>query len=260
VLALLRRDLAVGRSYRVGLAVDLLFGLLNMAVFYFISRTLRPASGESLAGASSYFAYVAVGVAIVTVIGSTSVLLARNVREEQLTGTLEALAAAPVSAAETALGLAGYPFVGAVARAAIYVVGADLVFGLGLSSPDWLGFLIVLTAALAMIAALGMAMGALVLLVKRAEGLLAMITFALGFLGGAYFPRGRLPGVLEAVSEVTPTRFAFDGARSALIQGHGWGGDVLALLAIGAVGLPLAVAAFAAALELARRRGTLARY
>jgi len=260
MLALVRRDVAIRRSYRLAILGDLLGGLVSLAIFYFVSRTLRPVAGESLAGAPNYFAYVAVGVAIVTVTASASVLLARSVREEQLTGTLEMLASAPLRAAETALGMAGYPFVAAVLRAAIYVIAADVVFGLGVDHPDWLGFAAVLTSALAVIAAIGVAMAALVLIVQRGEAILALVAFGLGFLGGAYFPRSRLPGALEALGSITPTRFAFDGGRSALIQGQGWGDDVLVLLGMGAVGLPLAIALFSGALAYARRRGTLAQY
>ncbi len=111
-----------------------------------------------------------------------------------------------------------------------------------------------------MLVAIGVAMAAIVLVVKRAETLLALTAFALGFLAGAYFPRSTLPGPLEAIGSVLPTRFAFDGARSALFQGDGWGDEVLVLLAMGAVGLVAAMGLFVAGLAITRRRGTLARY
>lgn len=260
IRALVRRDAQVERTYGLGWIGDVLFGLLSMAIFYFISKTLRPAPGADLGGAPSYFAYAAVGIALVSVTASASILLARRVREEQLTGTLEALAAAPVTATETALGLAGFPFMRATVRAAIYVVGADVLLGLGLTDPDWLGFVVVIAAAIAVIVSIGIAMAAVVLVIKRAEVLMTLLVFGLGFLGGGYFPRSKLPGALETLGSAVPTRYAFDGARSALIHGGGWGDDVLVLLGMGAVGLPVAIGLFAAAFEFSRRRGTLARY
>jgi ABC-2 type transport system permease protein len=260
VLAIVRRDLLVGRAYRIALVADLLFGLLNLALYYFISEALGSPEDAALGGAPSYFAFAAIGVVIVTVIGSASIGLARRVREEQLTGTLETLVAQPVSVLELALGLAGYPFLLAVARAGFYIVAAEVLIGLGLSDPDWAGFVIVLLASTGVLVAIGVAMTALVLILKRAETLLALISFALGFLGGAYFPRSELPPTLEAIGAVLPTRFAFDGARDALLRGEGWEGDALVLLAMGVVGLPAAIALFVAALGIGRRRGTLAQY
>ncbi len=121
----------MGRAYWISLVADLLFGLLNVAIYYFISETVGRPSDGSLGGAPTFFAFAAVGVAIVSVIGSASVGLARRVREEQLTGTLEAVVIQPLSATELAVGLAGYPFLLAVARAAVYIVSADVIIGLG---------------------------------------------------------------------------------------------------------------------------------
>src|SRR4051794_2471794 len=87
IRALVRRDALVDRTYGLGWIGDLLFGFLSLAIFYFISNTLKPAPGSDLGGAPSYFAYAAVGIALVSVTASASILLARRVREEQLTGT-----------------------------------------------------------------------------------------------------------------------------------------------------------------------------
>ncbi len=260
MLALVRRDLMVAQAYRLALAADLLFGLLNLAIYYFISESVGEPSHSSLDGAPSFFSYAAIGVALVTVIGGAGVGLARRVREEQLTGTLETLVAEPVSTAELALGLAGYPFLLALARGGVYVVAADLVVGLGLTNPDWIGFVVVLMASAGVLVAIGVAMAAVVLVVRRAEPVLTVVSFGLGFLGGAYFPRSSLPPLLEAIGSVTPTRFMFDSARDALLQGGGWADDALILVALGALALPLATALFKGALSRSRRHGTLARY
>ena len=59
---------------------------------------------------------------------------------------------------------------------------------------------------------------------------------------------------------VFPTRHIFDGTRTALFEGGGWGSEALSLVGFSAVCLPLALWLFAAALDAARRRGTLAEY
>jgi ABC-2 type transport system permease protein len=260
VAAFVRRDFAIRRSYRLAVALDAVFGFLSLAVYLFISRTFGDVATADLSGAPSYFAFAAVGVALTTVVQAASAGIAGTVREEQLTGTLEALTAQPVTAAETAFGLAGFPFLFAAGRAAAYLVIAFLVLGVDISGASWVGFVVVLMAAGVALSAIGVALAALVVVVKRSQALVGVVTFALGFLGGAFFPIDVFPGWLQPLAAATPTRFAFDGVRDALFTGGGWGGDALALAAFSAAATPLALAAFAGALALARRHASLGTY
>jgi ABC-type multidrug transport system permease subunit len=260
MLALVRRDFQVTRSYRLPFVLDLVYGFINLLVYFFISRTFEGAQTANLAPAPSYFAFVSVGIAITVVIGAASAGLAARIREEQLTGTLEALMAQPLTATEVALGLAGFPFLFAVVRAAFYILIAGTLFGLPLGNTDWLGFVLCLTAAGVALSALGVLVGSLVLVVKRGELLAGMIPFAMGLVSGAFFPVSVLPGWLEAFGQIVPTRFAFDGLRAAVFEGTGWGADTVALTLFAAVGLPLAILVFSKALVHGRRTGTLGQY
>src|SRR2546423_13376749 len=102
--ALLLRDYRVRNSYRFTIALDLFVGILDIIVYYFISKTFKGASSASLGGAPSYFAFALVGIAITAVVQATAQGVGYRLREEQLTGTLEALVAQPITAPETALG------------------------------------------------------------------------------------------------------------------------------------------------------------
>jgi ABC-2 type transport system permease protein len=212
----------------------------------------------NLAGAPSYFSFAAVGVALSLVIQTAAARLAYRVREEQLTGALEILAAQPTTAAELAFGLAGFHFGFAIARAVFYLLIAGYALDAGFEHADWPGFVAVLSATGLAMAAVGIAIAAAVLVLKRAEFVGGLVTLALALLGGAYFPVSTLPGWLEPVSKVLPTTFAFDGVRAALYRGTGWVTPTLELLAFSVVALPLAVAIFAAGLGVARSRGSFA--
>ena len=102
------RDLAITRSYRFALFLDFVLAVLDLCVYYYISKSL-PRRRRTLDGAPSYFAFVAVGLTVTVVISSASAQLAQRVREEQLTGTLEALVSSPSSRHELALRLGGLP-------------------------------------------------------------------------------------------------------------------------------------------------------
>src|SRR4051812_16673003 len=110
MLALIRRDVQITRSYRLTFVMDIVFAFLNLAVFFYISRTFNNAPTVDLNGAPTYFAFAAVGIALTSVIETASVGLGRRVREEQLIGTLEALMTQPITLVEFSFGIAGFPF------------------------------------------------------------------------------------------------------------------------------------------------------
>src|SRR4029450_2981798 len=109
-------------------------------------------------------------------------------------------------------------------RAAFYLLPSGLFFGVSFSQTDWVGFVTVLIASGAALASIGVLLGALVLVMKRGEVLTGAITFAMGLVSGAFFPIDVLPGWLQAIGSIVPTRFAYDGLRSGVFEGGGGGG------------------------------------
>ena len=219
----MRRDFAISRAYRLAFAMDLAFGVIDLAFYYFISKTFEGAVTQDLGGAPSYFAFVTVGLAITVVIGATSAQLAQRVREEQLTGTLEAVVSQPLSPAELALGMGALPFVGSVVRAAFYLVVATALLGADFSQADWLGFVVVLLATAAALSGLGVAMGALVLVVKRGVTAVSLVTFAMGLLGGAFFPVSVLPELVAAPELAGPDAVRLRRTARRALPGRGLG-------------------------------------
>jgi ABC-2 type transport system permease protein len=260
LLAILLRDYLVRRSYRGALMTDFLFGAVNILIYYFISKTFEGAATADLSGAPSYFDFAAVGIVVTMVITAAASGMARRMREEQLTGTLELLVAQPIRTAELFAGLGALPFLLAGVRALIYLVLAALLLDLATSQANWLGVGTVLLATGAAMSALGMVAGSVVLVVKRGEIVIAGLLTAMALVSGAFFPIEVLPSWLQPLGDVVPTRFAYDGLRTALFTGHGWEDDVLMLLAFAAVCIPAAVWLGGRALDFTRRRGSLSQY
>jgi ABC-2 type transport system permease protein len=258
--AIARRDFLVFRSYRLSLAYSTLFGVLDLGVYFFISKTFGGVGSASLQGAPTYFAFAAVGLIIGAVVSSTSVSVGSRLREEQLTGTLEALTTQPLTPLDLCLGLVAFPFIFASLNAALFLVVASFWMDLDVSHTSWPGVAATLIAAAFALAPLGIVAGAVVLLLKRGVVIVGGLVYAMAILGGSVFPISVLPDWLEWVGRTMPARFAFDGTRAALFEGHGWGNDALVLLTFGAVLAPLALAAFALALRRAKKAGTISEY
>jgi ABC-type multidrug transport system permease subunit len=257
VLALVRRDLAQRRIVKFALALDLVFGGLNLVVFQFIGRVVRHPAPGLVTQAGGYFSFASVGIAFILVIQTATAVMTRQVREEQHSGTFELVVAQPVGVGPLALGLAGFPFLFATLRALAYLLLAAAL-GLSSSHANWAGVVIVLLAAAPSVAAIGIVLAGLALMVDRGDVLARFVAFGLGFLSGAYFPVSEFTPAVRAASDALPTRIALDGLRAAL-AGRPWWPAAAALVAFGLITLPAAVAVFAGSLRSASRRGRLTR-
>jgi len=260
VAALVRRDRLIAMSYRLSFLLELFHGIVGLALYYFISRTFEGFSSSDLGPAPTYFAYAAVGIVMGGVLDATSTSVGYRIREEQVTGTLEAVSTAPVTPIELCLGLMGFPFIFASARAAFYLVVAAILMGLDVGNTSWIGIVLVFLATGVAMAPIGILAGAAVLVMKRGQLISATIVYLMSILAGMVFPITVLPDALQALSALIPLRYAFDGARQALFTGSGWEDDVLALIAFAVVLWPLSVFLFGKAALWARRAGSLSEY
>ena len=260
VKAIARRDFLVARSYRLPFLLDTFFGVLDLTIYFFISKTFEGTTSVPLHGAPNYFAFAAVGLILGAVIDATAVSVASRLREEQLTGTLEAVANQPVTPLALCLGLVSFPFAYASVRASLYLVVAGFWMDLDVSRTSWVGVGAMLLAAAVSLAPIGIVAGAVVLLIKRGVVIVGALVAAMAILAGGLFPIAVLPDWLEWLGRAMPIRFAFDGVRAALFTGEGWVDDAVALLAFGAALAPVALGAFTLALRHAKRAGTISEY
>jgi ABC-2 type transport system permease protein len=259
VAALARRDFELARSYRLALAFDLAWGVINLLVYYFISKIVQPSEAD-LSGAPSYFAFAVAGIVMSLVVYASSSEIAYRLRDEQLTGTLEILLAQPVRSSELAAGLTSFPLGFAVVRATVYLAIAAAALDLDAANADWVGAVVLLVVAGLAFAPIGILTAAATIIFKRGASISGAIVFAMVFVSGALFPTEVLPDWVQSLGRVMPTTFAFDGLRDALFVGHGWSGDALALLVFALVATPCSIWLLSVALARAKQTGTLSQY
>src|SRR5215207_947453 len=189
--AFLRRDFRISISYRASFALEMLYALFFLALFYYLSQVVNEAEFSSRQGLSGgYFGYAAVGLALLTIVQVSMSSFSLKLREEQTTGTFEALIATPASPSLIVLASAVYDLLRATLSGLVLIGAAVAIFGLRLEvTPASIGTAAVaLVGCLGLFVSLGVGVAAFTVVIKRTTGLLGMVVTGLALLGGVYFP------------------------------------------------------------------------
>jgi ABC-2 type transport system permease protein len=261
--AFVRRDAASELSYRLPFALDLASTALSLALFFYLGRFIDRTglTGEVGVG-TNYFSFLITGLLLLTVAGTALGAFAGRVREDQVTGTFEALLAAPISPSVIIAGSGAYAVLRQAAELVVSVALAVIVFGVR-PQLGWEAAVVVLVALpafLVFFAAAGIAIAALTVVVKKVTAVLGLVTSGLALLGGVYYPVSVLPQPLEAVAQVIPFTWGAEVVRAGLFEGELRTGRLIGLVVAAAVALPVSLWLFDRAIARAKRSGTLAQY
>ena len=264
VPAFMRRDLLVLLSYRTAFASDLLFILIQAAMFGFVAKLIDPSKLPEYGGVrAGYFEFVMIGVIITTVSGLLLQRVSTAIRQEQMIGTLESLLVSPTSATTVQAGSIAFDLFFIPIRMAVLLVVAWLTLGLAFDASGVMPSLVLLSAFVPFVWGLGLVTAAAIVTFRRGMGLLGVFMSILGLASGAFFPLSLLPDWLQRLAEANPVAIVLEGTREALIGGAGWdavGTNVLLLGAVSVLAVVGGVKAFRAALAREHRRGTLGLY
>jgi ABC-2 type transport system permease protein len=261
--AFLRRDLAVDVSYRATFALQLVSSLFLLALFFYLSRVIDQAEFSASQHLSSgYFGYAAVGLGLLQIVQVSLGSFSRKLRDEQTTGTFEALMSTPASPSLIILSSAAYDLLRATFDGLLLIAAAIVIFGLDIDAGVG-GLTVAVVAMLGCIglfASIGVVVAAFTVIFKRGTAFLGVVVTALALLGGVYFPIEVMPEPLETVARAIPFTWGLDVVRAALLGGEVDPAKLGGLFASVAVLMPLALLGFRASLWRARRTGTLAQY
>ncbi len=260
--AFVRRDFVTARSYRLPFLLNLATSLFVLVVLYeggkLIDRAPHPAEADLGRG---YFTFVVVGLSVLQAVYVALNAFAAKLREEQTTGTLEALLASPIPPSIAILGSAAYELIQATVSAVlVLLIGAATDAHFTLRPVGLFTAVVTGLALMVSFAALGVGLAAFTVVFKRGGTFAALIGSGLSLLGGAYFPVSLLPGWLQAIGHALPFTWGIDALRQALIFGRSDAPHTLGLIATAVIALPLALWVFRLAVDAARRDGSLAQY
>ncbi len=263
VAAFLRRDWAVARSYRLSFALGAVDALISLVLFFYLATLVDQTELASESQLSEgYFAFAVIGYALMDVLRAGVTTFAAQMREDQMTGTLEALLVTPSPSVVVVLGSASFDLLRAAFSGILLVVLAVLFVGLELSvdASSVVALLVATPASFALFTALGIVVAGLTIVVKQAVALVTFVSTAIAVLAGVYFPISVLPPVLEAIANALPFTWAIDVFRDALLGGDVSNTQLALLVVFGALALPLSIMLFNRSVNYAKRQGSLAQY
>lgn len=259
-LAVLRRDFLIATSYRVRFVTGLLSGLVNLAIFYYVSRLVRLEGSFTPDG---YFAFVTVGIMIFTVVTATLTTPVAMVRQELVAGTFERMLLAPGGPIASLVSLLIFPALYALLTVVAMLLFAAVIFGVPLHWSTVPLSIPLAVLAIFAFAPFGIALQASVVVGKKAPPGAGYLMVGISLIAGLYFPVSLLPDWIEWTSQIQPFTPAADLLRWALagqeLADPAWL-DLTKLAVFALVALPASMALLAGGLHLSRRRGTILEY
>lgn len=263
-LAFLRRDLRLQLSYRFAFVLQFLGVFFNLLVFYFLSELIGPSAEPYLEQyGGDYFSFVLIGLAFAGYFGVGLRGFASNLREAQITGTLEAMLMTPtrLSTVILASGIYDYGFV--TFQVLVYLILGVVLFNVSFTGANWLAAAVVLVLTIVVMSAIGIVAASFIMVLKRGDPVTWLFNSLGLLLGGVYYPVQLMPPWLQALSRLLPITYALDAMRRAVLDSASFrelAPDLLALVLFCVVLVPLSLLTFRYAVHRARVDGSLAHF
>jgi ABC-type polysaccharide/polyol phosphate export permease len=262
--AFLRRDLLILWSYRTAFFSDWVNILVQVMVFYFLSRIIPSDRLPEYGGRpTTYIQYVTVAIALTAFLSISLGRVTTAVSTEQNQGTLEALLMTPTASSTLQLGWVMYDLLYFPLRTAVFLILMSVLLGVTLSPAGILPTVVMFIPFIPFVWGIGVISGAVILTVRRGRGLVGLVAVFLTLTSGAYFPIQNFPGWLQQIAEFNPMTRVLNGAREALLGSPDWSvvwSVIPTLIPLAVVTITIGALAFRLALRRERRRGTLGLY
>jgi ABC-2 type transport system permease protein len=263
-LAFLKRDFSNAASYRMQFIMQFIGILFSASTFYFLSKLLGSIIAPQLEQyGGNYFAFVLIGVAFSGYMGFSLSSFASQIREGQVTGTLELMLVGPTRLSTILLSSSLWDCIMVTINVVVYLMVGVLVFNTSLGNANILTALIVLVLSISSFAGIGILSAAFILLWKKGDPITWVFGSVSSLLAGVYYPISVLPDWLTPLSKLFPLTYALDAMRLAMLRGYSLSQirtDVFVMLGFTVIFTPLALFIFQKALNRAKMEGSLTQY
>jgi len=264
------KDLLIEVSYKSAFVLQLGGTIFSVGIWFFLSGFLQSNLKENIAALTggNLFAFILFGIAPLQYQQVSLRAFGSRFREEQVTGTLEAMLVCPTRTPLVIFGSALFDFLFTSMNVVLYIA-VGVIFSrmtdrpIALHMAGLLPALVIFTLMVLASVGIGVMAAAFVMYFKKGEVIVTLISSASALLGSVFYPAAGLPDVLRFFSKFLPISYTTDGVRRALLAGEGLHDlmpQIRTLLLFALVLLPMGLFIFRIALRAARRDGTLVQY
>jgi ABC-2 type transport system permease protein len=263
-LAFIKKDVLITISYRFDFIMQIFSILVAVTTLYFLGNFVDSADLPFLkVYGGSYFGFLMIGIAFSDYAGISINSFSGNIRDGQLTGTLEIILASPTRLFMFLLSSSLWSYIYTSFRLVIYFLVGIMVFKLDVVKVDIPAALVVFLLSIVCFVAFGILMASVVLVVKRGESAFKAIVGISGIISGLLFPTDLLPPLLKKISLYIPFTYSYRGLRLSILEGYSMGqlsGDIVALCFFAILLTIISAIAFPYAVHRAKVKGSLAQY
>jgi ABC-2 type transport system permease protein len=260
LFAILRRDLLTAVRYRAGFFLATAGTLVELAAFYYLSRSIGPAFRPD---GMSYFPFLVVGTGMYTFLLLAIRGFVRVVQDAQQSGTLEVLMTCSTSAPTIVILSAASALVVGMVQFILYLGLGFFLMGTPPPAANLPACLLIFGLSLVIVVAIGMIAAALQIAIQKGSAVLWLFGSGAWFLTGTLFPVTTLPAPLRNLSTFIPLTHSLTAMRMALLEGadiSSLAPEIRFLCLFAVILLPLGLWMFSFALGRARLMGTLSFY
>lgn len=264
VWAYMKKEFLIEMSYKFAFVFSILGIFTGIATYFFIDRLFgRQLVPDLVPFGTPYFAYVLVGNAFFTYVGTAIGGMSSRIAAEQTWGTLEVLLGTVTKLRVLILAMAIWNTLYASVEVVVYFFVGAFGFGVDFSRINWASLASILGLAVVAFNSIGFLEAAFILVFKRGVGAAWAFNSAWALLGGVLFPVTVFPAWLQRISEWIPITHAIRGLELAIYQGVPVTRLTRELLTLGlfCVALvPLGLLSWTWALRRARVEGSLSQH
>lgn len=258
--AFLVRDLTVARSYPIQFVMGLARTVFGVVLLYVPAQVLT--GSEAFDSHGGFLPFAVIGVSLISFFTAVVAGFSSAIRSEQTVGTLESMLMTHTPLAAMVLASNLWTLTMASVNVALTLLAGHFIFGLAFPGSYPLAIAIVLMTSLSFVA-LGILSGAIIVIIKRGDPLQRIVTAVFFMFGGVLYPIEAFPEWVHPLANLLPITHGVEALRAVLLRSAGFhevAGTLLMLAICGGVAIPIALAAFAWAISIAKRDGTLAHY
>jgi ABC-2 type transport system permease protein len=251
-------------SYRFNFALQMVGILVMVTVIYFLGSLVDVADIPLLKPyGGNYFGFLLIGVAFSDYAALSINSFSGNIRDGQLTGTLEIILTSPTRLFTFLFSSSLWSYTLTTYRLSLYFLVSILFFELEIGKTNIFAAFVIFMLSMFTFVAIGIISAALVLVVKQGGGVFRRLGAISMLLSGVLFPTEYLPSFLYKISLFLPFTYTYRGLRMSILQGRSLmqlQDDVIALSCFALVSTVLSLIVFPYAVKKAKIKGSLAQY